>query len=106
NLTDEEMLDFANNVRLVEKTLTEAFGASMFNWSCLMNNAYKKQPSNPHVHWHCRPRFKNDVSFAGTVFSDPDFAHHYNNKRKRTVDKQVQQQIVFKIKTTISQYLQ
>ncbi|MHA1686543.1 MAG: HIT family protein [Candidatus Heimdallarchaeaceae archaeon] len=104
DLSAEEMLDFLNIVKVTESTLKDAFGATMFNWSCLMNNAYKQQP-NPHVHWHCRPRYKQDVNFEGAVFSDPDFAHHYNNKRKRAINKETKHKIVEKIKATVTKYI-
>ncbi|MHA1116026.1 MAG: HIT family protein [Candidatus Heimdallarchaeaceae archaeon] len=102
DLTHEEIQDFLSNVKIIEKTLTKAFGTTMFNWSCLMNNSFKKQPSFPHVHWHCRPRYAHDVSFAGLVFSDPDFAHHYNNKRKLFVSPEVRQSIISAIRNNLS----
>ncbi|MHA1873090.1 MAG: HIT family protein [Candidatus Heimdallarchaeaceae archaeon] len=105
DLTSEEIQDFFSNVKIIEKALAESFGATMFNWSCLMNNSYKKQPIFPHVHWHCRPRYAHDVSFAGQVFSDPDFAHHYNNKRKLTVSSEVQHMIITSIRTSIKNNL-
>ena len=48
----------------------------MFNWSCLMNNAYQVSPAKPQVHWHFRARYENTVNFAGQMFTDPNFGHH------------------------------
>ncbi|MHA1259234.1 MAG: HIT family protein [Candidatus Heimdallarchaeaceae archaeon] len=104
DLTNDEMLDFAYVIKVMEKTLTEAFGATMFNWCCLMNNAYKKSPPNPHVHWHCRPRYKKEVKFAGMLFSDKDFAHHYNNKKKMFVNLEVKKEIISRIKELIMEF--
>lgn len=60
-------------------------GAEMFNWTCLMNDAYKADSPEPHVHLHVRPRYRKPVSVRGEVFEDPDFAHHYDKTRKKEV---------------------
>ncbi len=77
-LTPEEWLDFQEVVKKLEHVFTETFGATMFNWTCLMNDAYKSDPPNPHVHWHFRPRYQKPVEFMGNTFIDPNFAHHYD----------------------------
>ena len=76
-INDEEMLDFINVVRKLEFSAKKAFNATMFNWTCLMNLAYQVNPPNPQVHWHFRPRYNHEVDFAGKVFIDPNFGHHY-----------------------------
>jgi diadenosine tetraphosphate (Ap4A) HIT family hydrolase len=72
-------------ISVLEESLTKAFGATMFNWACLMNNAYQEPDPKPHVHWHFRPRYKQHVEFEGVIFEDPNFGHHYlredNNRR-------------------------
>jgi diadenosine tetraphosphate (Ap4A) HIT family hydrolase len=43
-LTKEEVLDFHENiVKKLESTFKKVFDATMFNWTCLMNHAYKKE---------------------------------------------------------------
>jgi len=97
-LTSEEGNDFlVNVVKRFEPLLKKTFDATMFNWSCLMNNAYKEKDPQPQVHWHVRPRYNHDVIFAGRVFSDPDFGHHYNRDRKDFVDEKYLKFIVEKI---------
>ena len=49
----------------------------MFNWSCLMNDAFKDSSPKPQVHWHFRPRYENPVEIGGHVFKDSNFGHHY-----------------------------
>ena len=55
-ITEEELLDFFVIVKRMETLFRSTFDATMFNWSCLMNDAYQKTPPNPQVHWHCLPR--------------------------------------------------
>jgi len=76
-LTEEEQKDFFEIVKKIEHLFTQTFGATMFNWTCLMNNAYKSDPPTPHVHWHVRPRYKNPIVFNGQTYTDPNFASHY-----------------------------
>src|SRR3989344_516260 len=76
-LTDEEWLDFANLVRNIESGFKKALGATMFNWTCLMNGAYQEKDPHPQVHWHLRPRYAKPVEFAGQKFEDKEFGHHY-----------------------------
>ena len=93
-LTSEEWLDFHQNiVKKLESTFKKAFDATMFNWSCLMNDAYQAEDPKPYVHFHFRPRYNHDVKFAGEEFRDPDFAHHYNRERKDFVSNKLRKKI-------------
>lgn len=77
-LTNEEWLDLSENViKPFEAAVRSAFGAELFNWSCLMNLAYQNSPPDPHVHWHVKPRYRNPVQFAGQTFTDEAFGEHY-----------------------------
>jgi diadenosine tetraphosphate (Ap4A) HIT family hydrolase len=96
-LTHEEWQDYIQIVKKLESATTEAFGAGLHNWNCLMNNAFQKEPSLPHVHWHFRPRYKNNVEFAGETFDDPYFAHHYRSDYKKLVSNEVLEQIKSKL---------
>lgn len=94
DLSEEEWIDFKKVVERLEKAIRKTFDAQVFNWGCLMNNAFRKVPFNPHVHWHVRPRYKSKVIFAGKTFEDPDFGEHYNRDRKETVSPEILNQIV------------
>lgn len=74
---EPELLDFLAVVRRFEAGARAAFGATMFNWSCLMNNAYQETDPKPQVHWHVRPRYAAAPVVDGEVFEDPNFGHHY-----------------------------
>ena len=68
-------------IECYEKKLKQVFGARLFNWSCLMNDAYSKAPYGPtHVHWHVRPRYENSILFSGIEFKDQEFGKHYRTR--------------------------
>lgn len=94
DLTNEEWLDFADLVKKLESAFKKAFGATMFNWSCLMNGAYQNDPPNPHVHWHLMPRYKNPVEFAGQKFEDKEFGRHYARSTESPVSDIVFNKII------------
>lgn len=100
-LENSEWSDFIELVKKLESVLKKSFNATMFNWTCLMNNAYQNDPPNPHVHWHFRPRYNHKVEFAGEVFEDPEFGHHYSRERKQEVSDIVKNKIVDKIKENL-----
>lgn len=101
DLSLEEQLDFFKLVKILEDVVKVAFGASLSNWSCLMNDAYQEENPTPYVHWHLRPRYNHDVTINGQVFSDPEFGHHYSRERKITVDEATVKVIVQKIKSAL-----
>jgi diadenosine tetraphosphate (Ap4A) HIT family hydrolase len=75
-LSPEEQQDFFVLIAKLEAFFKEQYGATMFNYSCLMNNAYK-EGETPQVHFHFRPRYKNPVTILGQQFADPNFGEHY-----------------------------
>lgn len=101
NLSLEEWEDFMKIIKKLEASLSKAFDATLFNWGCLMNNAYQRKIPNPHVHWHFRPRYNQLVRFAGLTFRDEEFGHHYKEGAERTLD----QNTLNKIKEEIQKYL-
>lgn len=101
-LTPHEWSEFHEHiVKVLENAFTKAFGATMFNWTCLMNNAYKNTPPTPHIHWHFRPRYQSDVTFSDMVFQDTEFANHYDRARKNNVPTDV----LLRIKGELEKYL-
>lgn len=101
-LTNEEVLEFLQVVKKVQKLLQSTLGATMFNWSCLMNNAYQTASPNPQVHWHCVPRYKSSTIFDGKVFSDPNFGHRMIADIER-LERDVEQKLVAQLRTNASQ---
>ena len=83
-LTEKEWFDLRYVVRHVESCFKSVLGATMCNWSCLMNSFYKESSPNPHLHLHVRPRFKNPIVINGNQYVDEQFGHHYaRNKNSK-----------------------
>jgi len=100
-LTKEEILDFLDVVKKIESALKKSFNAEMFNWTCLMNNAYKNTPSNPHVHWHFRPRYRDKFEFLDLIFEDKEFGHHYERKTDRILPEDIRTKIIERIRENL-----
>ena len=67
---------------MVEGCLKELLGADVCNWSCLLNDFYKASEPDPHLHMHCRPRFRKPVPINGNEYTDEEFGHHYATHKK------------------------
>ena len=76
-LTDDEWDEFRNLVCKVEACLKAVLGATLCNWSCLMNHFYKEAVPDPHLHIHVRPRYDTPVILNGSTYTDSEFGHHY-----------------------------
>ena len=100
-LNKEEWKNLRRVVKKLESSYKKIFNATLFNWNCFMNNAYKSDKPKPLVHWHFRPRYQDKVEFAGEVFEDIEYAHHPNKKREHLVSKKVQESIVKEIKKNL-----
>ena len=76
-LTDDEWEELRHLVCKVEACLKAVLGATLCNWSCLMNSFYKEAAPDPHLHIHVRPRYDKPVMLNGSVYIDDEFGHHY-----------------------------
>lgn len=101
DLTNDEWLEFAGIVKKLESAIVDTFGATLFNWGCLMNNAFQVSPSLPHVHWHVRPRYQEAVQFEGEEFVDPLFGYHYDRGQSKKVSDTVLASIRRKIQQSL-----
>ncbi len=100
DLTQDEWQDFLNVVRRVESALRSAFNATMFNWSCYMNHAYRESHPDPHVHWWAVPRYAQAVRFGGRTFEDPHFGSPYDHNRWLDLPFTFRAEIAGKIRET------
>lgn len=60
----------------LERICKEIFGATMFNFACLMNNAYRDN-EKPHVHYHFVPRYKNELKLFNKIYKDKHFGYNF-----------------------------
>lgn len=102
-LSTEEWTDFRSIVKTLEPAYKRAFDAEPMNWGCYMNDAYRVEPDNPHVHWHTFPRYKVAQTIGGIVFDDPRFGKFYDDTAQRLVDDEVVTQIADRLRDAINQ---
>ena len=87
-LTEDEWKELRDLICKVETCLKTVLGATLCNWSCLMNSFYKESESHPHLHIHVRPRYDEPVMVHGRAYIDREFGHHYAvNKDGEIFDK-------------------
>ena len=56
-LTSDEWIELGLIEKELERICKKIFDSTMFNFACLMNNAYRDN-EKPHVHYHFLPRYK------------------------------------------------
>jgi diadenosine tetraphosphate (Ap4A) HIT family hydrolase len=99
-LSSEEISDFFDNVvKKLENAFRINFNATMFNWTCLMNDAYLGANPDPQVHWHFRPRYRESVNFLGEIFTDPNFGYHYEKGTEKIISQKIRAEIIKRIKS-------
>lgn len=103
-LTDKEWLDLRCVVKCMESCFKSVLGATMCNWSCLMNSFYKESPANPHLHLHVRPRFKNPIVINGNQYVDEEFGHHYDRNKNSKITLKDRQTIYEWMKNNLKGY--
>jgi diadenosine tetraphosphate (Ap4A) HIT family hydrolase len=96
-LSTEEWQALQSIMKSFEAAVISAFGASLINWTCLMNNAFRNEPFNPHVHWHVRPRYATPVTIDNETFTDPEFGEHYARQTNRIVSSELSNTIILRI---------
>lgn len=75
-LSQEEWIELGIIEKELERVSRKLFGATMFNFACLMNNAYRDNET-PHVHFHFIPRYKNKVPLFNKIYKDRHFGYNF-----------------------------
>lgn len=101
DLSKQEWSEFEMIVEQLESAYKLAFNANPINWSCLMNNAFRNGASNPHVHWHVYPRYKNAPVLNGEHYEDSLYGEHYNPTAEQLVTDDVVHQIAEILRSNI-----
>ena len=97
-LTDDEWDELRDLVRKVEACLKAVLGATLCNWSCLMNSFYKESAPDPHLHIHVRPRYDQPVMLNGNAYKDSEFGHHYALKKSGAIPDKDKEEVFIRIK--------
>ena len=75
-LTDNDWIELGKIEKELERVSKRLFNATMFNFACLMNNAYRDN-EKPHVHFHFIPRYKNKLEIFNKVYKDKHFGYNF-----------------------------
>lgn len=75
-MTSEEWVELGKLEGELERVCKKVFGATMFNFCCLMNDAYNTN-TKPHVHYWFFPRYKNEVEIFDKKFVDKHFGYNF-----------------------------
>ena len=97
-LTDDEWEELRNLVCKVEACLKTVLGATLCNWSCLMNSFYKELAPNPHLHIHVRPRYDKPVMLNESIYTDSEFGHHYALKKSGVIPAKDKEEVFIRLK--------
>lgn len=101
-LSQNDWLSLAQVINKFESKLKKAYGPDLFNWSCLMNDAYQHHPyESSHVHWHVRPRYSKTINIDGVKFSDQEFGRHYKTRWDGRKDFEISNSLMKKIQSQI-----
>ncbi len=75
-LTSEEWIELGKLEKELERVCKKLFNTTMFNFTCLMNNAYRDN-EKPHVHFWLFPRYKNELKLFNKVYKDKHFGYNF-----------------------------
>ena len=89
DMTSDEWQELGILEKELERVCKKVFGATMFNFACLMNNAYRDN-EKPHVHFWFVPRYKNELKLFNKIYKDRHFGYNFwkwaNSKLRRQKD--------------------
>lgn len=75
-LTSEEWKELGKIEKELERVCKKLFNATMFNFACLMNNAYRDN-EKPHVHYHFVPRYGQETKILNKIYKDKHFGYNF-----------------------------
>ncbi len=101
-LKDEEWDELRNLICNVEACLKAVFGATLCNWSCLMNSFYKESARDPHLHIHVRPRYDKPVVLNGNIYTDSEFGHHYAVNKSGAIPLEDREEVFTRLKDRLN----
>ena len=88
-LTNDDWIELGKIEKEIERVCKKVLGATMYNFACLMNNAYRDNKT-PFVHFHFVPRYKEKINIVGKDYVDKHFGYNFwrwkNYRLKRQKD--------------------
>ncbi len=105
-LTSAEESEFIVVRNGLMRAIRAAFEPITFNLSCLKNDAFKHDLSNPsdaaHVHWHMKPRYTDKpTEFMGVTFNDPSPGQYLARFERHDPPREVAEQIAELIRSNL-----
>ena len=97
-MNEDEWEDLRKLICKVETCLKTVLGATLCNWSCLMNSFYKVSEPDPHLHIHVRPRYDEPLVVNGRTYIDSEFGHHYAVKKGGEISDKDREEVFTRLK--------
>lgn len=76
DMTSEEWIELGILEKELERVCKKVFNSTMYNFACLMNNAYRDE-EKPHVHFWFVPRYEKEISIVGKKYKDKHFGYNF-----------------------------
>ena len=102
-MNEDEWEDLRKLICKVETCLKTVLGATLCNWSCLMNSFYKESEPYPHLHIHVRPRYDKPLMVNGNIYTDSEFGHHYAVKKDSEISDKDRETVFIQLKNWMNQ---
>lgn len=75
-LTKEEWIELGELEKELERVCNKVLNATMYNFACLMNNAYRDN-KEPNVHFHFLPRYSKETIIVDKKYKDKHFGYNF-----------------------------
>ncbi len=75
DLTSDDWVNLGKIEKELERVTKKVFDATMYNFACLMNNAYRDK-EKPHVHFHFIPRYDGERIILNKKYKDRHFGYN------------------------------
>ena len=76
DMTPDEWQELGILEKKLERVCNKLLKPTMYNFACLMNDAYKNGET-PHVHFWFFPRYKEEMNICNKKFKDIHFGYNF-----------------------------
>ena len=99
DMEPDEWLELGILEKELERVCDKVFKPTMYNFACLMNNAYRDN-EKPHVHFHFIPRYQGKRVILDKEYEDIHFGYNFwkwandgNNSQKDLFNNKERKQL-------------